>query len=164
VAQRVGRSIALLFHGLGTRRGLVVRSTHRPHFTPGRDPVPIVEEAGWAPEPVWTGAENIAPTGIRSPDRPARSQSLYRLSYPVHDRLIWLWSICGMIPTKENRRTRKNSCPRANLTKIQHAMAWDSNQVSAVRRRNLTAFDMARLTYSSPKTQLQLRDGAVDIS
>jgi hypothetical protein len=31
--------------------------------------------------PVWTGAENLAPTGIRSPDRPARSESLYRLSY-----------------------------------------------------------------------------------
>ena len=27
------------------------------------------------------GAENLAPTGIRSPDRPARSESLYRLSY-----------------------------------------------------------------------------------
>ena len=27
-------------------------------------------------------AENLAPTGIRSPDRPARSESLYRLSYP----------------------------------------------------------------------------------
>jgi hypothetical protein len=40
---------------------------------PGKDPVPIVEEAGWAPGPVWTGAENLAPTGIRSPDRPARS-------------------------------------------------------------------------------------------
>jgi hypothetical protein len=26
-----------------------------------------------APGPVWTGAENLAPTGIRSPDRPARS-------------------------------------------------------------------------------------------
>jgi hypothetical protein len=26
--------------------------------------------------------ENLVPTGIRSPDRPARSQSLYRLSYP----------------------------------------------------------------------------------
>ena len=25
---------------------------------------------------VWTGAENLAPTAIRSPDRPARSQSL----------------------------------------------------------------------------------------
>ena len=42
-----------------------------------------LQEAGGAPGPVWTGAENIAPTGIRSPDRPARSQSLYRLSYPA---------------------------------------------------------------------------------
>ena len=30
-------------------------------FTPGKDPVPIVQEAGWAPEPVWIGAENLAP-------------------------------------------------------------------------------------------------------
>ena len=51
-------------------------------FTPGNDPVTIVQEAGWAPGPVWTGAENLAPTGIRSPDSPARSESLYRLSYP----------------------------------------------------------------------------------
>ena len=49
----------------------------RPLFTPGKDPVPIVQEAGWAPGPVWKGAENLAYTGIRSPDRPARSQSLY---------------------------------------------------------------------------------------
>ena len=53
----------------------------RPLFTPRKDPVPIVQEAGWAPVLVWTGAENLALTGIRSPDRPARSQSLYRLSY-----------------------------------------------------------------------------------
>jgi hypothetical protein len=45
----------------------------RPLSTPGKDPVPTVQEAGWAPEPVWTGAENLAPTGIRSPDRPTRS-------------------------------------------------------------------------------------------
>ena len=51
---------------------------------PGKDPVPIVQEAGWAPWSVWTGAEILAPTGIRSPDRPARSQSLYRLHYPAH--------------------------------------------------------------------------------
>jgi len=38
---------------------------------PGKDPVRIVQEAGWAPWPVWTGAENLASTGIRSPDRPA---------------------------------------------------------------------------------------------
>ena len=48
---------------------------------PGKNPVPIVQEAGWAPGAAWTGAENLAPTGIRSPDRQARSQSLYRLSY-----------------------------------------------------------------------------------
>jgi len=39
---------------------------------------------GWAPGPVWTGAKNLGPTGIQSPDRPVRSQSLYRLRYPAH--------------------------------------------------------------------------------
>ena len=38
-------------------------------FTPGKDPV-------------WMGAENLTHTGIRFPDRPARSESLYQLSYP----------------------------------------------------------------------------------
>ena len=58
-------------------------SAPRPgRFTPGKDPVSIVQEVGWAPGPVWTDAENLAPpTGIRSPDLPARSESLYRLSY-----------------------------------------------------------------------------------
>jgi hypothetical protein len=51
---------------------------------PGKDPVPIVQEAGWAPGLVWMGAENLALTGIRSPDRPACSQSLYQLRYPAH--------------------------------------------------------------------------------
>jgi len=31
---------------------------------------------------VWTGTENLAPTETRSPNRPGRSESLYRLSYP----------------------------------------------------------------------------------
>ena len=51
-------------------------------FTPGKDPVPIVQEAGWASEPVWIGAENLVPTGIRSPDLPALSESQYRLRHP----------------------------------------------------------------------------------
>jgi hypothetical protein len=33
-----------------------------------------------APGPVRTNAKNLAPAGIRSSDRPARNQSLYRLS------------------------------------------------------------------------------------
>jgi hypothetical protein len=64
VAQRVGRGIALLFHDRGIRRGWVVSSTPQPHFTPGKDPVPILQEAGWAPGLVWTGAENLAPSGF----------------------------------------------------------------------------------------------------
>ena len=60
-------------------------SAPRPgRFIPGKYPVPNVQEAGWAPGLFWTDTENLAPspTGIRSPDRPARSESLYRLSYP----------------------------------------------------------------------------------
>jgi len=61
----------------------VVSQRHAPAaFTPGKDPVSILQEAGWAPAPVWIGAENLAPIGIRSPNLPARSESLYRLSYP----------------------------------------------------------------------------------
>jgi hypothetical protein len=33
------------------------------------------------PRDEGTSAENLAPTGIRSPNRPARSEFLYRLSY-----------------------------------------------------------------------------------
>ena len=49
---------------------------------PGKKPSTVVQEAGWKAR--WTDAENLARTGIRSPDRPARSESLYRLSYPNH--------------------------------------------------------------------------------
>ena len=55
----------------------------RPLFTPGKDLVSIVQAAGWAPGLVWTGAENLASTGIQYPDRPARSQLLYQLRYPA---------------------------------------------------------------------------------
>ena len=35
----------------------------RPHLNHGKDPVPILQEAGWASGPVWKGAENLAPLG-----------------------------------------------------------------------------------------------------
>jgi len=50
----------------------VVSSTPRPHFTPGKDPVPVLQEAGWAPGPVWTGGKS-RPHRNSIPDRPARS-------------------------------------------------------------------------------------------
>ena len=60
-AHRGNRGIALPFHDHGTRRGWGVSVTPRPLLTSGKDPVPIVQEAGWAPGPVLTGAENLAP-------------------------------------------------------------------------------------------------------
>jgi hypothetical protein len=69
------------FFNLGARWGSGQR--HAPVFlVPGKTRYPSYE-AEWAPEPVWTSVENLAPTGIRSPDRPARSESRYRLSYPL---------------------------------------------------------------------------------
>jgi hypothetical protein len=35
----------------------------------------------WAPGPVEEGDRNLTPTGIRSPDRPGHTESLYRLRY-----------------------------------------------------------------------------------
>jgi hypothetical protein len=81
-------SLTLTLHASGW-------STPRPgRFTPCNDPLPIVQEAGWVSGPVWTGAENLAPTGIRSPDRLARTECLYWLSYlgPLllrHTIFIW---------------------------------------------------------------------------
>ena len=56
---------------------------------PGKDPVPIVQEAGWATGPFWTGGKS-RPFRDLIPDRPARSQSLYRLSYRTHVQRITL--------------------------------------------------------------------------
>ena len=41
-------------------------------FTPGKDSIPIVQEAGWALELVWIGAENLAPhrDSIPGPSNP----------------------------------------------------------------------------------------------
>jgi hypothetical protein len=53
------------------------------HFTLGKDLVPIVYEAGWAPGPVWTGVENLAPTEFQYPDRLAHSDSYTDYAIPV---------------------------------------------------------------------------------
>ena len=60
--------------------GEVGSGRHAPAALP---PSPMVQKAGWVRSGrVW---QFLPPTGIRSPDRPARSQSLYLLSYPVYD-------------------------------------------------------------------------------
>jgi hypothetical protein len=54
----------------------------RPLYPQERDPVPIVQEVGWAPGSVWMGVENLTPTRIQFLDHPAHSTSLYQLHCP----------------------------------------------------------------------------------
>ena len=61
----VGRDIPLLFHDRGSRRGCVVSSTPRPHFTPGKNLIPIYRRLV-RPQGRCGGAENLVPTEIRS--------------------------------------------------------------------------------------------------
>jgi hypothetical protein len=81
-AQRGSRGIAVLFLNLAARWGWVVIATPWSLYPWVRDPVHIVKEAGWVPGPVRMGTENLAPARIRSPERPACSESLYWLRYP----------------------------------------------------------------------------------
>jgi len=37
----------------------------QPLYSQEGDPVPIIQEAGWALGLVWMGLENLAPTGFR---------------------------------------------------------------------------------------------------
>ena len=101
----VGRGIALPFHDRGTRRGWVVSSTPRPHFTPAKDPVPVLQEAGWVPGPAWTGGKSH-PHRDSIPDRPARSSvaiptelpglRIYRVHVQIVSFIIRVsvWSLC----------------------------------------------------------------------
>ena len=81
-AHRGNRGVALLFLGHGTRRGWGSASRHGRSLPRGKTRYPLYRRLG-GPQvrsrQVW---KISPPTGIRSPDRPARSQSLYRLRYP----------------------------------------------------------------------------------
>ena len=79
----MSRGIALLFLGPQYEMGGGVQHNAPAACTPGKDPELIVQEVAWGSGPVWKGAENLVPSGIRSLDRPACSKSLYRLRYPA---------------------------------------------------------------------------------
>ena len=75
-AYRGSRGIAPLILNLGTR-GRWVLTSHSDSFIPGKNSVTHWKRGWWAPESVWTALEIrkcLAPTGIRTPDRPALNQ------------------------------------------------------------------------------------------
>jgi len=86
LAQRLGRGLALLF--MTTALEVGEWSAARPGRTlpPGKNRYHFT--GAWVgPGPVWTGGISH-PHRDLIPDRPARSQSLYRLSYRAHTCII----------------------------------------------------------------------------
>ena len=98
-----------------------------PHFTPGKDPVTILQEAGCAPGPVWTNRKS-RPHWDSMPDRPSCSQSLYRLSYRTHintictsckSQALLIWELFKLCTVYFNLFCNVNKIPtRCNSTQI----------------------------------------------
>ena len=86
-AHRGSRGITLPFLDHGTRWRWGVSVMYRPLFTPGKDPVPIVQEAGSPPGPVWTGAENLAPPGFDP--RTVQPVASRYIDYATRTTLLW---------------------------------------------------------------------------
>jgi hypothetical protein len=63
---------------IGARWGSVVNVTLRPFYPQEKNLEPTKQVPGWASEPVWTGTKNLAPTGFRNLNHPARSLNLCR--------------------------------------------------------------------------------------
>jgi hypothetical protein len=81
------RGIALHSLDLGARRGWLVSTMPRPLYPLERPSIHCT--VGWVdPRADLEVCAKPRPTGIRSPDRPARRQSLYRLSYPGPSILV----------------------------------------------------------------------------
>ena len=67
------------FFNLIARWGWLLKP-HSGRFTAGRETrYSLSQRMGGRPGSVWTCAENLVITGIRSPDRSARSESLYQI-------------------------------------------------------------------------------------
>jgi len=57
------------------------------HFCPGKTPVPIEQEAGWAPKTVWTFLEKRKSlAGIRTPNCPARTLLSIHYTIPIRSK------------------------------------------------------------------------------
>jgi hypothetical protein len=89
---RWGIEVELYSFVASALEGVGWSAPHPGCFTSRKDPVPIVQEAGWASWPVWTCAINLDSTGIRSLYHPTHSQSLYWLSYPGPFKIRVAWS------------------------------------------------------------------------
>jgi len=89
-------------------------------------------------QPVWTGEENLATTGIRSPDRPARSESLYRLSYPgphthIHTHMCMCMCVWPLSPYSDSLRAGRSGDRIPMVTRFSSPVQTGCRLVSWMR-------------------------------
>ena len=87
------------FFNLGARCGWMIDATLRPLYPRERDPIPILQEVEWDPVPVGMGANNPAPSGIRSSELLGHKESLYRLRNPDPKSNCGTFDIVGVYVT-----------------------------------------------------------------
>jgi hypothetical protein len=88
---------------------------------PGKTRYPLYRRLG-GPQGRPGQVRKISPsTGIRSPDRPTRSQSLYRLSYLAHFQLCWvhlMFLVLEMLRDHDLQRWIQGRCVLSIVTSM----------------------------------------------
>jgi hypothetical protein len=107
-AQRESRGKLYSLFNLDARWGWVVNARPRPLYSRERDLVPILQEAGWVPGLVWTRAENLAPTEIRSLYCPAHSESILKCHIKIH---VSVCAFCHGSVKEEGLAAESNTFP-----------------------------------------------------
>jgi len=128
---------------IGSRCGWVVNTTSWPLNPRERDPLSSGQSVGWVQGTFWTAAENLALTEIRSPDLPARSDSLYRLSYPG---VLKTCSKQYYVPLKPSVHKYKTHSEHFGSTTVMCVASNDGNMVHlTIQSRSCTRTDLKLL-------------------
>jgi len=77
---------------------------------PGKDPVPIVQEAGWAPGPVWTGGKSRPHRDFIS-DRPVRSLVAIPTELPGPNKTYFTCEVTLYVAQTVNTEQLQHSIP-----------------------------------------------------
>ena len=102
-----------------------------PPFHPERDPLPLVQRAGWVPGPVWTGVESLAPHrhAIPGPSSPQRVAVQTAVSRPVES----FGSLLLLLPL------RRTECCKPKLWRVCCHIVWLVETVYKMQLFNRTS-------------------------
>ena len=122
--------IALPFLDHGTRRGWEISVTPRPLFTHGKDPVPIVQEAGGGPMAGLERCGKSRPSPGFDPRTVQPLASCYiPLRYPAHtfrkEAQYFILHICNSVPNFSVTKPKAQFHKQVNaLAKHRRSIVW----------------------------------------